>query len=176
MDEGKKYSPDIVVVAFYLGNDPINCASSQSYKLNKPVFVDLQLSLANVPVPKPPAQESDRIKSRANPYVLSARIIKELATECQKVGAELVLMKFGVFQDPTQSSVQKTNAFFEQQLQTFAMKFATNLHYLDLDKKFEPYTRAQLTEGVDDGHWNPFGHAVVAEVLEDYLTESGLLK
>ena len=53
IDEGVKYSPDIVVLAFYLINDPVNNASSIQYGLHKPVFLDEGLQLANTPVPKP---------------------------------------------------------------------------------------------------------------------------
>ena len=50
--EGFRYSPDIVVLALSLVNDPLDAATSRQYGLDKPVFVNTDLmKLANVPVP-----------------------------------------------------------------------------------------------------------------------------
>ena len=51
--EGWAYSPDVVVLAFFLMNDPVNNIHSSQYGLHKPVFLNLDLDLGNTPVPKP---------------------------------------------------------------------------------------------------------------------------
>ena len=46
--EGIQYDPDVVVVAFFIGNDIDNNSASQQYGLHKPVFTDYELTLGNV--------------------------------------------------------------------------------------------------------------------------------
>ncbi len=173
-NEGVKYSPDLVVLAFYLGNDPANCISSIQYGLHKPVFVDLDLTLSNVPVPKPPADNVQMIKSNVDRHTLSVRIIEEIANQCESINAQFVLMKFGVFQLPDHPAVRQANMDFEQKLDRIRESF----FYLDLDEAFQDrsLTFTQLTEGVDDGHWNVFGHRMVAEVLRDFLSRKSLVQ
>jgi GDSL-like Lipase/Acylhydrolase family len=50
--EGLQYKPDIVVLALFVGNDPINNSNSRQYGLEKPYFND-EIELKNVPVPLP---------------------------------------------------------------------------------------------------------------------------
>jgi hypothetical protein len=70
--------------------------------------------------------------------------------------------------------VRNANADFAAKLE----RIKTKIHYLDLDEEFRhrSLTKLQLTEGVDDGHWNPFGHRMVAEILESFLSTEGLLR
>ena len=173
-NEGIKYTPDIVVLAFYLGNDPINCTRSIQYGLHKPVFIDLKLSLANVPVPKPSATDAKRIDSKVERHTLAVRIIEELAKKCKSIQAELVVMKFGVFQSPNHPAVRQANLDFERKLQ----RIQAQLHYLDLDAEFQKQglSFTQLTEGVDDGHWNAFGHRMVADILRQFLSVKSLVR
>ncbi len=53
--EGLRYRPDIVVLALFVGNDPLNNSSSRQYGLEKPYFVveNGELQLENVPTPLP---------------------------------------------------------------------------------------------------------------------------
>jgi len=171
--EGIKYSPDIVILAFYLGNDPSNCVESVQYGLHKPVFMDLDLSLRNVPVPKPPADQSETIRSQVDRHTLAVRIIEEIVKTCQSINADFVLMKFGVFQQPDHPAVLAANADFEAKLD----RIRSSIHYLDLDHEFRTraLSFAELTEGVDDGHWNAHGHGIVADILHEYLLTSSLV-
>ncbi len=171
--EGVKYDPDIVVVAFYIGNDPTNNTNSIQYGLSKPVFTDLDLTLANSPVPKPPTDTSTRILSTVDKNALTVRIFEKLAERCAETGAKLVIMKFGVFQVPNNPVVRKAEALFHAHL----AKIQSKLHYFDLDKAFssKSFTAKQLTEGIEDGHWNVLGHRVVADLLRSFLTTQSLL-
>lgn len=172
-DEGIKYSPDIVVLAFYLGNDPKNCVGSVQYGLHKPIFTDLQLTLANVPVPKPAAMDAQKTTSNVEQHTLSVRIIEEIAKSCRAINAALVVMKFGVFQAPRHPAVQNANADFEGKLE----RIRQSILYLDLDDEFEKrgLTFTLLTEGIDDGHWNRYGHRMVAQILGEFLSKTSLV-
>ncbi|NQW26242.1 MAG: hypothetical protein HQ473_07770, partial [Cryomorphaceae bacterium] len=130
---GHKFHPDLVVLAFYLGNDPSNNAHSIQYGLNKPVYMDLDLTLANVPVPKPPTDPTKLIKTGAERYDLTVRIIEEIAGQCSSIGAGLVVLKFGLFQRPTNPAALQAEAEFTSRL----ARIRDKLRYLDLDEAFE---------------------------------------
>jgi len=53
LHEGLRYKPDIVVLALFAGNDPLNNANSRQYSLEKPYFVirNGDLKMRNIPVP-----------------------------------------------------------------------------------------------------------------------------
>jgi lysophospholipase L1-like esterase len=60
-NEGVKYNPDLVVVAFFVGNDILNNLGN----INKPLFVlneDIKLILTNVPVPRKGEDNDDNVK------------------------------------------------------------------------------------------------------------------
>ncbi|MEM7384112.1 MAG: hypothetical protein AAF514_04130, partial [Verrucomicrobiota bacterium] len=138
------------------------------------VFTDLNWTQANVPVPKPSANNKTLITSPVDRNALTVRIMEELAAKCRSVGARLVIMKFGVFQFPNNPAVRKAEAAFHNR---FA-RLQNEVGYLDLDKAFaqQGFTARQLTEGIEDGHWNIFGHRIVADILRRYLKEQSLLK
>ena len=70
MREGFKYSPQVVVLALFLVNDLTNNMSPKQYGLNKPVFLDTGLELANTPVPLPGEPGPD-LDIKANAYELT---------------------------------------------------------------------------------------------------------
>ena len=83
-------------------------------------------------------------------------------------------MKFGVFQRPNHPAVLGANSDFESKLD----RIRESLHYLDLDGEFQKrgLTFTQLTQGVDDGHWNVFGHRMVADILREFLSVNSLFR
>lgn len=167
MNEGFKYSPDIVVLAFFLYNDPTNNSSAVQYYLRKPVFLNTDLELANVPVPKRGDRQPE-IKVDADPLELTVAIIAKMLEECQSREAQLVVAKFGLFLDPT---LAETDREFKQQMDTL------DLLYLDLDQAYtdRSITTEQLLVGNNDGHWNAFGHRQTAVILHEFLAEAGLV-
>ena len=171
-DDGKSFSPDIVVVAFFLINDPRNNSFAKQYGLNKPLFVDEELSLANVPVPKPNAEVTAPEQSGTDPITLTVAIMKAIADECATLDAPLVIMKFGMYLQPSEPSFQTFDRQFTERFSQLS-----NVHYLDLDAEFarRRFSKQQLIEGNDDGHWNAFGHLVTANVLENFLKDQSLL-
>ena len=170
-EEGLRYSPDIVVVAFFLYNDPTNVEHSAQYGLSKPVFMDTRLTLQNVPVPKP-GDAAMQLKSRADPISLTVAILQEISHQCQRQKCPLVLMKFGSFLHLEPEKMQRWEAKLEQRLEQHP-----EIHYLDLDEEFQRrnLTRQALLGGNNDGHWNRFGHEQTARILYEHLNDQGLL-
>ncbi len=170
--EGLRYEPDIVVLAFFLVNDPENNESSVQYGLQKPVFLNTALELANVPVPTP-FQEAPVIKAKVGRLELTMAILQAMDKECQNAGAQFVVMKFGRFLYPDHPKMIK-----------FDKNFATKLGgvfqgpFLDLDAAFksEGFSPFVLLNGNNDGHWNEFGHEQTAILLERFLREQGSIQ
>jgi hypothetical protein len=169
-NEGFRYAPDIVVVAMFLGNDPENILYSKQYGLDKPVFMDAKLTLANSPVPTP-RQDRPLLTTQAAPLSLMVAILTRMAQSCREHDCRLVVMKFGLFLPEFQNMVG-----FDRDLASRAAAIP-NLYYLDLDKAFaqRQLTAQRLLEGNHDGHWNALGHQEVAAVLQQALRSFGLL-
>ena len=190
-NEGFRYSPDIVIVSFFFGNDFREISASQQYQLDKPVFLNTNLDLANVPVPKPQKGSPNRIQySQAPSADLANAIFRRLSSDCLKHGATLIVFKFGTYLDPpTLAALQgqmpepkrqgilemtRRSALFSEN-----MRRIPSLHYLDIDSIFERqgFTFEEL--GViasRDMHWNEFGHQQIGESLYSYLLSEGHLK
>lgn len=175
-NEGLKYQPDVVVVAFFIGNDIDNNVAATQYGLNKPVLVGSDLTLRNVPVPRPGQPVNPYVLdklSKLDPVEHSVRIVSAIAEECVANDCELVLMKFGVFLAPRLPYAVDLNRRFTDSVQALG----ANLKFLDLDEQFamKGFDLVKLTSGNDDGHWNAFGHQQVASMLETFLVENGML-
>jgi lysophospholipase L1-like esterase len=170
-NEGFRYQPDLVVVAFFLINDPVNNVHSSQYGLHKPVFLDLELTLGNTAVPLP-ASRSEPFLVNVDPIELTCAVLQRMERACVDHDCRLVIMKFGRFLHPDHPGVLSLEEKFERTL-------AKHEHplYLDLDEAFERegYSPRSLLEGNDDGHWNAHGHEATAEILESYLLDGGLL-
>ena len=171
--EGLRYSPDVVVLAFFLLNDPQNNSASRQYGLDKPLFLNRNLELVNVPVPKP--SPTNRVmETQAHPAELTLALIERIAQLGRENGWPLVVMKFGQFLEPDNANIALQSRMFAQMVSRLP-----NVHYLDLDAQFRSrgLGEAQLTDAAikNDGHWDARGHAVVAEVLKGFLESQGLL-
>jgi lysophospholipase L1-like esterase len=170
--EGFKYSPDIVVLSLYLINDPENNSCSMQYGLYKPLFINTNLDLVNVPVPKP-GSELPVLRADADPLELTLKIIVKMAEVCAARGCKLVVMKFGVFLWPDIPVLRVAEQHVADKVGQFP---ATS--YLDLDGGFERHgvSASQLLTGNNDDHWNAYGHEVTAEILHEFLADRGLLQ
>jgi len=164
--EGLRYQPDVVVLAFYLINDPKEVRLSDVYGLSKPVFLDTQLTLGNVPVPLPSRPKSG-IESPVENLELVVTLIEAIERECRRHNCRLVVMKFGMFVDPTFQGLQEVDEMFEAKLSRLRDRVA----YLDLDEEFqERKIRTKfLVAGNEDNHWNDFGHEQVGVILGEFL-------
>ncbi len=175
--EGIQYDPDVVVVAFFIGNDIDNNFASQQYGLHKPVFIDYELTLGNVPVPRPTQRVDGALQSRVDrlePIRLTTSILQGISDACAERDCQLVLMKFGIFLAPELPYAINLERGFVQAKDQAALQ----LSYLDLDRAFRErkLDTPSLLEGNDDGHWNAYGHKQVAILLQEFLQQQDLLK
>ena len=171
--EGFSYSPDVVVLAFFIVNDIHNNATSSQYGMQKPVFVNRQLELANVPVPKPSAK-SGTISSVDDPVEITIAIIERMSDECRKRNCRLLVMKFGRFLPGISGNphIQSAETRLERRLNG-----QRKIPYFDLDDEFTAHGISSITllRGNDDGHWNATGHRLVADYLYDAIVKHALL-
>ena len=172
LQEGHKYSPDIVLLAFFILNDPINNVNPTQYGLRKPVFKNTALELVNVPVPKPEEMISGG-RSEADPIDLTVAIIRKLDEYCRGSGSKLMVVKFGRFLDPSGPRLLDYEKKFED-----ALGKSGSPVYLDLDDEFDRrgISKEQLLKGNDDGHWNAYGHAQTAKIVKEFFEAEKLLE
>lgn len=170
VNEGTLYSPDVVVLAFFIMNDPVENVSSRVYEMNKPVFIDEQLTLGNVPVSKP--HVSPRVRGHEDPIAITLAIMHAISKECAMRECDLVIMKFGRFLRPTSDILLADEQTISQAVEDWPRTF-----YLDLDQAFDEkgLTASELTAGNSDGHWNAQGHQATAEILYDFLLRSQIV-
>jgi len=176
-EEGFRFSPDIVVVAYFIGNDTHNCLTSKQYGISKPVFLDTSLKLANVPVPDPrnlPQELHPSISTTADPIDLTVAILRKMGEECAARHCKFVFMKFGMFH---QAFHTPDFIGWNERLIAETPRLP-NVYLLDLDAAFaaRKVSQDELLRGNFDGHWNAFGHQVTAEILETFLVENHLLE
>jgi hypothetical protein len=178
LQEGFRYSPDLVVVAYFIGNDTHNCLSSKQYGISKPVFVDTSLKVANVPVPDPRAAKNKlmdlEVPTKADPIDLTVAILAEMGKQCADRDCDFVFVKFGMFHQAFHTS---DFLGWNERLIAETPPLA-HVHLLDLDEAFteRQISQDELLLGNYDGHWNAFGHEAVAQILERFLREQGLLE
>ncbi len=167
--EGFRYEPDVVVLAFYLMNDPHEVVVSDIYGLSKPVFLDTRLSLGNVPVPMPSRPKSG-LESKVENLELVITLMGAIERECRERNCRLVVMKFGTFADPTNGALSEVEELFESKLSGW---LRDRVGYLDLDAEFRARKLRPeiLVAGNEDNHWNDFGHAQVGQILGEFLDE-----
>ncbi|MCH8829591.1 MAG: SGNH/GDSL hydrolase family protein [Planctomycetes bacterium] len=172
--EGFKYSPDVVVLAFLIVNDIRNNSVSIQYGMHKPVFLDCELNLANVPVPRPFSQHKE-IRSKEDPLEITIAIIERMNDECRKRNCRLIVMKFGQFLPGADATPYFQNA--NRRLRA-ELNGRMKIPYFDLDREFSAggISTDTLIRGNDGGHWNARGHRLVAEYLYKYLGKLKLFK
>ena len=181
-EAGFAYQPDVVVVSFFFGNDFREISTSHQYALDKPVFMDLELTVANVPVPKPRKEGMNPLfESPVHSFDLAITILKRMAAECDKRNCRLVVFKFGTYLDPATRA--KTKNMIDTLMEVSdqfgeALKLIPNLAYLDLDEQFAARNLTFEEIGVvpsRDYHWNANGHEVVASILATFLSRRGII-
>ena len=177
VQEGFDFEPDIVILALFLANDHQGNATSRMYQRNKPVFLDLDLTVANVPVPQPD-EDAREILTRADPIRLTAAIVNRIADACAAHETVFVPMWFGNFMAPKYAAAD--NEVFRESTRFFVSLLTTRagIHPLDLDADFATAgaTYDELTLGGADRHWNATGHKITADIVWQHLSESSLLE
>ena len=181
-DEGFQLAPNLVVSSFNLTEHPIYNVNSVQFTLAKPMFLDTDLQLGNVPVPKP-GTPYPRLTCNADEVDLTVALIERMAETCAERKCPLVIMKFGAFHyrhhsefrdvAAVQAALTKREAQFRE-----PMIRNPNIMMLDLDQEFEArgLSLDELLVGNFDGHWNAVGHQHVAAILYQFLVEHELLR
>ncbi len=170
INEGFKFSPDLIVLAFFLYNDPANNASSVQYGTRKPLFRTTTLDLVGVPVPEP-GSNAPVLVSTADPLDLTIAIIRKMSEASAERHCRLAVMKFGMFLKPQEPQVLNWESRF-----ALALAAQVAVPYLDLDQVFDSQsipTAALIA--TDDAHWSANGHRAVAGILYQFLIDTGLV-
>ena len=170
VNEGLKYSPDYVILALYSVNDPKNNHYSEQGGLHKPVFLNEQLELGNVPVPAP-GKKVPLLITQADSVDLIVAIVRRMAADCAQHGSHLIVLKFGMFLELEDPEFGQHDSRLTQQIQMLQ-----DIDYLDLDQEFA--ARGLSVEQLsikDDPHWNAFGHRQTAEILLQFLADRGIV-
>ncbi len=180
-DPGFDYEPDVVVVSFFFGNDFREISSSHQYELDKPVFIDRELTLANVPVPRPRKDGTNPlIETDVHSFDLGVAILTRMAADCASRNCQLVVLKFGTYLDPV--TREKTKNMIDSLAEISedfgrVLRLVPNLAYLDLDKEFAARDLTFQELGIvpsRDFHWNAYGHETVASILSQFLSSQGI--
>lgn len=182
-DEGLKYSPDVVLLAFCVANDFKGSLASSIYGLNKPLIGrnfgefagdPTALPFVNQPTPKPGVTVGElQIPEVARRSVMEALFggISGLTT---RSGAVFSVASFGRFVNPAHPMLKELSA----EARSIVAELPGAL-YIDLDSEFSDRGVA-LPDLVDksiehEDHWDARGHRLVAEILEGFLREKGVL-
>jgi len=168
--EGLQSSPDLVVLAFFLYNDPDNIRHSVQYGLQKPLFADTNLTLVNVPVPKPGVAAGAR-QFDGNPLNLAAAMIARMAIRCREHNARFMVMKFGAYMFYEDQPGDLVDRKFRELIEPLP-----GVEYFDLDAEFRKLgvSVGKLKAG-HSSHWDAEGHQAVADALGRRLGEGGWL-
>lgn len=169
VSEGYRYSPDLVVLAFYMENDITNNMHSMQYGMHKPYFEDESLTLKNIPVP-PPSAPHKAVTSPRGMWI-TLKIVRSIQSFCQEIGANFLLCLFGA--NPKSESDRAMSLLMLEQVSR-----SSKGYFLDLDATFEQkkISKESLHIGNFDGHWNAFGHRKAAESIHDFILANDLLK
>ncbi len=181
-EEGLKYSPDLVLLAFCAANDIKGSRTARLYGLSKPLLrkgpVDAYvrnqpLEFVNIPPPKPGTTKNHMEYNGPTREIMEPllRGIRDLAEQHH---ARFMVASFGRFLDPANATVKE----WSQEAASIVSSLKGTL-YLDVD--FEFWDRGlALNDLVDeniehDGHWDAKGHRLVAEILLEFLEKEGAL-
>jgi len=166
-EEGVKYSPDIVVLAYYFGNDWGNNCAEVQYGLGKPCFTDTNLTEIIPPVLNPGRR--DKYSETLKVPDMTLALIRAIHDLCRRHNARLVVLIFGAFGTEPGSQTDRV----ARELMPLMMEQARRrgIQLLDVDRTFAAsgVSAREVFEGNVDGHWNAFGHALVARMLHKLL-------
>jgi hypothetical protein len=165
--EGHKYSPDIVILALYLGNDWANNTALTQYGFGKPCFADTNLSRVIPPTLQP--QSGSEFMKDPKPVEMTMALIHGVNEICQANHASLMLVLFGAYGATPNSAARP----FSQSLMPVLARDLKdrNILILDLDRSFAAsrIPPEVLFAGNIQSHWNARGHAIVADLILRHL-------
>ena len=172
INEGLKYSPDLVIVAHFF-NDLDEILHTMMYGLQKPMFTlqDNELFLSNYPVPRPSLRNTSKMQI-TNPFTLTKRLLESMQAKCAEQDCQLLLMHFGAFASPERDETIRLRALIAKAFPTIE-----NISQLDLDSEFAAaeLTAEELIGKNKDNHWDAHGHQKTADILYQFLQDNQLL-
>jgi lysophospholipase L1-like esterase len=177
-EKGIAYRPDVILLLFYY-NDFVANVAPQQYDYNKPFFAldaNGALELRGVPVP------TSTIRQRAIRAVNRGRLITpkllvglrqtdQVSAEAHRAGYPVTFAliraiddltrensaRFALVSVPMPGAHRKALREFTQQVE---------IPHLPLDRRFS-LAREKVVS--TDGHWNPAGHRIAAEEIQEFL-------
>jgi len=185
---GSKYQPDIVILNVYLGNDIEDLRMKQRHSWPKPYFL---LSDSGLAVIKP--KRSWSVFARNQSYIaeLLIRLI-ETANAKPRYADELrdanMVPVFYALLERLENDVKTNNAkllivLIHPQQTTYQERVANSRissellrrqhNVLDLHSGFEELAAAGRELYLPDGHWNPAGHQLAADMIRVDMVNRG---
>ena len=168
--EGLKYQPDLVLLNFYLVNDPTDNVSTVRYWMGKPCFFNGNLD-QYVPArysPGPPQESVPGLRELDQSIMLVAGV----EHMCRERNIRFMLMTCGVFGLPDKF-FSEYNRSFRDSMQSRLEQILAGSNWLSFDTDAglvaKGVTPEQIFEGNIDVHWNAFGHKTVGGLLFDFL-------
>ncbi|MGB0578784.1 MAG: SGNH/GDSL hydrolase family protein, partial [Limisphaerales bacterium] len=171
-DEGRRFEPDVVVLAYFLGNDWGNSVATIQYGLGKPCFTDTNLTSVTPPILNPGKEYQYNLE--LDPVMHSIALINATHELCRESDAEFLVLFFGALGVDPGSETDKFAARFMpsvmKQLQDRQVDF------IDVDGEFvrSGATSQAVFGGNSDGHWNATGHMLVAGFIFRWLQANPL--
>lgn len=182
-EEGLKYEPDIVLLAFCSANDVKGSMTARLYGLSKPLYrrphsaatqTDALLEFINIPPPKPGEGTGQHMTFSGPSQEIMKPLIHGIHKLAAEHGARFMMASFGRFLNPANSKVKQ----WANEAKAI-MSGIDGALFLDVD--FEFWDRGLALEDLvdesieHDGHWDAAGHRLVAEILLEYLEREGAL-
>lgn len=184
-NEGLRYRPDVVLLTVFLGNDLEDIRHSRGFGQPRPWF---ELVNGELRLHPPEATWDVRLRNtcylgealfralgnplpgaiRAAPWVeaetlpLFEALIERMAARCAAASARFVVM----LAYPPERATSNPN---EREREVRRRLEARGIELVDTLELFASSVRAGEQPYAPDGHWNPRGHALVAEVLAERL-------
>ncbi len=173
--EGFAYTPDVVVLAFFLFNDPVDNVSTVRYGLKKPIFRIRDINPTDDTLilnPEPDWIAGAGGKESGDPIKVTLALLKRLGSLCETKGVPFLIMKFGLHWHRDDLQIVEWNRLIGEQIPRL-----TNITYLDLDAVYvnEGITVEQLMKGNHDYHWNAFGHDLAGRHLYKTLRATRMI-
>lgn len=168
--EGLKYQPDVVLLNFYLVNDPGDNVSTVRYWMGKPCFVNgtLDQYVGARYNPGPPQENVNGLRELDQSVMLVAGV-EQL---CRQQNIRFVLMTCGIFGLPDEF-FSKFNRSFRDSMQSRLEQVLAGSNWLSFDTDAgldaSGVRPKEVFEGNIDVHWNAVGHKIVGELLHDFL-------
>lgn len=177
-------APDIVVVAMFVLNDPVNNVTNGTSGWYKPMFADAELAdLLYAPCPKPHSGVPV-VWNLVDPVKMTVALLERMAQDCREHQCRLVVMKFGDYLDagpdvtwlPRNLSAAEIEDRFQRAMQPLVER-SQDFDYLDLDEAFAARGLGQPElDSKETSHWTPLAHETIAAILLEFLIEKGLVE